>query len=161
MARGVAAKPLFADDAKTPSWLLTRVGARLCALPLDNVVETLRLLPIEPLERAPAFILGLCILRGGPVPVVDLGQLFGERPGSPRRLVAIRVGGRLAALAVDDVLGLRAIPGGDLPPLLQDAAGEVVSAIATLDAELLLVLDTTRVVSEAMLEGLDAGGDAR
>jgi purine-binding chemotaxis protein CheW len=159
MATSVAANLPSADEARPQSWLLSRAGMRLCALPLDSVVETMRLLPIEPVERSAPFILGLCVLRGGPVPVIDLARLFGERTGRPQRLVAIRVADRLVALAVDEVLGLRSIPSGALPPLLREAAGDVVSAIATLDAELLLFLDTTRVVSEDVLDSLGAAGD--
>jgi purine-binding chemotaxis protein CheW len=145
MAISAAAMPL---DAGRMLWLLTRTGSRLCALPLDSVVETLRLLPVEPIEPCPPFVLGVCLLRGAPTPVVDIGLLFGQRSGAPRRLVAVKTGSRRVALAVDEVLGLRSIPPGEMPPLLREAAGEVISAIATLDAELLLVLDATRIVLE-------------
>ena len=43
-----------------------------------------------------------------------------------------------------------------LPPLLQEAAGEMVSAIGRLDADLLLFLNTANIVPEALLERLDA-----
>src|SRR5665213_2546917 len=101
--------PVIAADTNLKHWLLCRVGPRLCALPVENVVEILRLLPVEPLARSPAFVLGLCILRGSPVPVVDARLLFGEHGDPPERLVAIRVGSRLIALAVDSVIGLRSI----------------------------------------------------
>ena len=45
----------------------------LAALPLEHVVETMRPLPVEPLGDAPRFILGLSIVRGEPIPVVDVG----------------------------------------------------------------------------------------
>ena len=58
-------------------WLLCRAG-RLLALPLENVVEVMRLLPVEPLPGMPSFIDGLCIIRGTPVPIVNAASLFGE-----------------------------------------------------------------------------------
>ena len=60
-------------------------------------------------------------------------------------------GGRRAAivLAVGAVVGVKAIAAGDLqdlPPLLQDAPAAVVSAIGTLDGELLLMLRNCSVL---------------
>jgi len=147
---------LIADAAGPRHWLLCRAGARLCALPIETIVETMRRLPIEPLARAQPFILGMSVVRGAPVPVIDVAALLGERAVNPERLVTLKVGERMVALALDEVLGLRAISGAEVPPLLKDAAGEVVSAIGALDAELLLVLNTARAVPEDALAALDA-----
>ncbi len=133
-------------------WLLCRVGSRLCALPFETVVETMRPLPIEPVAGMPPSVRGLSIIRGVPTPIIELGLLFAEPARRPRRLVTITSGGRPAGLLVDDVLGVRSI-GTDglaaLPPLLRDAAGDIVSAIGALDDELLLVLQTARLVPES------------
>jgi purine-binding chemotaxis protein CheW len=140
-------------------WLLCRAGSRLCALPLDCVVETLRPLPVEPIAGAPPFVLGLSIWRGAPVPVLDAGLLFGEAPVQAARLVAIRAKDRTVAIAFSGVAGLRAIDAeaaGALPPLLREAAAEAISAISTLDAELLIVLNAARVAPDDLLESLDA-----
>lgn len=135
-------------DAPSLPWLLCRAGARLCALPLANVVETMRMLPIEPIVGAPRSVLGLCPIRGAPVPVVDLQVLFAE-PESPRqRMVTLKVGGRIVALAVDSVLGVRSLAAdasARLPPLLGEAAGDIVSAIGMLDTEFLLFLNSVRI----------------
>jgi purine-binding chemotaxis protein CheW len=134
--------------------LLCRVGARVCALPIDHVVETLRPLAVEPVAGAPPFVVGVCILRGSPTPVVDCAALLGGgQSDAPKRFVAVRSGQRIIALAVDAVLGVRALDARslhELPPLLRDAHGEVVSAIGALDAELLLVLRSTHVVPESV-----------
>ena len=117
------------------------------------------MLPIEQLSGAPSYVRGLCIIRGSPVPVVDTGLLIGDQVTRPERLVAISIGGRSVALAVEAVVGIRAIGVGDseqLPPLLRDAAVEAVAAIGTLDAELLLFLRTARIVPEDLLSRLDA-----
>jgi len=94
----------------SPGYLLVRAGTLTCALPLSHVVETMRPLPIEPLANAPAFVRGLSIIRGAPVPVVDLGALL-NTPSSrpPPRFVTVRAGERRVALAVDGILGLRDI----------------------------------------------------
>jgi purine-binding chemotaxis protein CheW len=147
-------------DRAPLSWLLCRVGRRLCGLPLGHVVETMRPLPIEPLADAPPFVLGLSLIRGAPVPVADIGVLFGEPEPRPQRMVTLDAGGRLVALVAEAVLGVRAIDAAtssDLPPLLQAAASSLVTAVGTLDAELLLFLHTARIVPETLL----AAGAAR
>jgi purine-binding chemotaxis protein CheW len=150
-------------EIRSASWLVCRVGLRLCALPLDNVIENLRPLPIMPLADAPRFVLGLSIIRGAPVPVVDIGSLFGERATAPQRMVTLRADRRLVALVVDSVLGVRSLgpdSSNELPPLLQDAGAELVSAIGTLDAELLLFLRAARIVPDALFESLAAESSA-
>lgn len=149
--------PVAAADAKPDWWLLCRVGERLCGLPLDGVIETMRPLPVEPLAQAPRFVLGLGVIRGSAVAIVDGGALLGAPGSRSERWVTIGAGGRTTALAVDRVLGVREI-GPDamatLPPLLGDAAREHITAVGTLDTELLLFLRAARIVSDTLVEGL-------
>jgi purine-binding chemotaxis protein CheW len=148
---------VFDDELRGPS-LLFRVRARLCALPLAHVVETMRPLPVEPMLRAPPCVRGLAIIRGSPVAVVDVSRLLGDDSAADHtpptaRFVTVKVGGRAIALAVDEVIGARSLELdslAELPPLLHDADVDVVSAIGTHDAELLLVLRGARLVSESV-----------
>ena len=140
-----------AADAAPHSWLLCRAGGRLCALPLESVVETMRILPIEKIAQAPAFVLGLCLIRGTPTPVVEIGVLLGEPALVPGRMVTVTTANGPVAVLAESVLGVRSIfPDqlGDLPPLLRGAAGDVVEAIGTLDAELLLFLRAVRILPD-------------
>lgn len=138
--------------------LLCRVHRMLCAIPLREVIETLRPLPIEPLSGAPSYVCGLSILRGAPVPVVDLGLLLGVEQVRATRLVALRAGARSVAVAVSAVLGVHALPGdAALPPLLRDAAGGAVQGLGSLDRELLLVLEGARLVPEEVYAERDRG----
>src|SRR6266851_8140378 len=127
--------------------LLCRVGVHLCALPLEHVVETMRHLPVEFVGGAPEFVSGLSIIRGVPLPVVDTGSLLGEKGSPHTRFVIVKAGSHLVALAVDEVLGLRAIPADslqELPPLLGNARAELIVSIGAIDSQLLLVLRTAR-----------------
>jgi len=141
--------------------LLCRVQSRLCALPLEHVVETMRPLPIEALPAAPSFVRGLAIVRGTPIPVVDAARLLGAGEARPTRFVSVKVAGRRVALAVDGVIGVQRIPPEsvqELPPLLQEAGADIVSAIARLDADLLLVLRSARLLAESWWDGRDPMG---
>ena len=125
------------------------------------MIEVLRVLPIEPVSGAPRYVLGLCIIRGSAVPVVDTGLLIGEETTKSERLITIRTGDRTIALAAEAVLGICAIGAeafNELPPLLRRAAGETIASIGVLDAELLFLLRTARIVPAELLGRLDREG---
>ncbi len=119
------------SSAAALNWLVCCAGSYLCALPLAQVIETMRPLPIEYLAHTPAFVRGVSVIRGAPVPIVDIGILFGEAASRTGRLVTIKVGdGNQVALAVGDVLGIRSIPPADtgaMPSLLRDTDEGIVS----------------------------------
>jgi purine-binding chemotaxis protein CheW len=150
--------PAPASAAATTKVLVTRLGGRRVALPLVHALETMRPLPIEPVAGAAPFVRGLCRIRGAAVPVLDGGLLVGDTPAAATRLVLLRVAGRVLALAVDAVVGVATLDAGALaatPPLLH-AEAERVEAIGVLDAELLLVLRTSRLVPDELWARLEA-----
>lgn len=124
----------------------------------------MRALPAAPLAGMPEFLLGLAIVRGGAVPVVDAGALLAgsSPPGGSSRFVVLRAGPRRIALAVDEVLGVRELSAesvANLPPLLGSASAEIVEAVGTLDRELLLVLRAAHIVPASVWSAVDARGD--
>jgi len=141
-----------------------RVGAKVCVLPLEHVVETFRPLPVERLPDLPAFVPGLSIIRGQATPVVDVRTVLGSddhRP--PMRCISVSwetgKGRRDLALAVDAVLGLIELESerlGELPPLMRAGAGESVKALSTTDDRLLLLLEHTRLLPEPIWRALEA-----
>jgi purine-binding chemotaxis protein CheW len=138
-------------DRIEPRCLICRVHDRLCALPLQQVVETLRPLPVEPMAGVAEWVLGLSLIRGAPVPVVNLARLLGMGDPAIGRFITLSIAQRTVALAVSDVLGVRELPPEDtheLPPLLQGAAEQAVSELARLDGGLLLVLEAARCLPE-------------
>jgi purine-binding chemotaxis protein CheW len=140
------------------SALLVRAASHCCALNLSYVIEILRPLPLEQLTGAPEIVSGLSIIRGNPVPVLDLAGLFGPSASSPARLVLVRSGTGQIALAVDQVLGISQFSASSLnrlPPLLQNASAGSVEKIGILDSELLFILNTTHLVPEDFLASLE------
>jgi purine-binding chemotaxis protein CheW len=149
-----------AGDAGVP-WLLCRTGSRHFALPISHVVETMRILPIESLAGAPPMVCGLAIVRGVPTPVVDAALLFGTEPGRRDRMVTVRVGRRIVALAAEAVVGIRMVPAealAALPPLLSDAGA--VAALKPLDQDLVFFLHAARIVPDDVLDRCSAAGVA-
>jgi purine-binding chemotaxis protein CheW len=148
-----------ADNTNRTSWLLCRAGGLVCALPIEHVVEIMRPLAVERIAGAPDYVRGLSIIRGGPVPVVDLGVIVGNRAIQPTRLITVRTATRPIALAVDAVLGINVVTDeatGQLPPLLRDAATDVIAAIGALDNELIVFLQGARLIPDDVLARLEA-----
>jgi purine-binding chemotaxis protein CheW len=155
----VRSGPLAQTETRT-SALVCRVRSRFCALPLVHVIETMRPLPVEPLGARLPSVNGIGIIRGLPVPVVDLGALLGtDEPPVPTRFVTLAVDGRTVALAVEGVVGIRELSAeafDDLPPLFRAASAEAISAVGVLDASLLVVLRVTRVLPDSTWNALSA-----
>lgn len=150
------------EHPRSESFLICRSNLRLCALPLAHVVETMRALPLETLPDMPHFMLGISVIRGAAVPVVNVAKLTGSAAGTaspPARYVTLKLDARRVALAVDSVIGVRDLPPESLeaiPPLLRELDGTAVAAIAMLDAELLLVLQGARLIPEQIWHAIDA-----
>jgi purine-binding chemotaxis protein CheW len=133
------------------AWLLCRQGGCCVALPAEHVVETMRPLPTDSVPEMPLFVLGVAVIRGTAVPVVDVGTLVGKTGATASRWVTVSVGERYVALAVESIDGVRSLPPDTLeavPPLLRGAADTVVAAVRALDRELLLALEAGRLFSE-------------
>jgi chemotaxis signal transduction protein len=114
----------------------------------------MRRCPVERVELAAPVSLGVALIRGESVPVVDAGVLLAGRACDGARFVVLRVAHRRVALAVDEVIGIRGIEAGELdelPPLLTSAA-ELVRAMAVLDGRLVEVLESARLIEAAAPE---------
>ncbi|HVB27637.1 MAG TPA: chemotaxis protein CheW [Mycobacteriales bacterium] len=114
-----------------------RLGERCFATPLDEVREVVRLRELEALPGMQAPLAGVIVLRGVPLPVLDVRPEGAGRAGGDV-IVLERAGGEAVGVAVDAVLAVRgehefaearsAAP-ANLPSyvveVLQDATGPV------------------------------------
>jgi len=145
-------------------FLLVRAQGWTCALPLAEVLETLRPLPVSPVAGVPPFVRGVSIVRGEPTAVISLATLLGGTAAhEPRRFVLLRLPERRVALEVDEVLGLRGLDASALdavPPLLQGAAAGHLEVLGTLDGQLLGALRTARLLPAELWTRLAASGGA-
>jgi purine-binding chemotaxis protein CheW len=127
------------------------------------VAETMRPLPVAPVLGTPEYVRGLSVIRGAPVPVVDLPALLDCRASgtsSTGRFVTVKAGDRRFALAVDSVIGIRELDATqleELPPLLRHADVDLIEAIGVADAQLLVVLRGARILSEEAWQAIEAG----
>jgi purine-binding chemotaxis protein CheW len=121
----------------------------------------MRPLPVEPLPQMPEFVSGLALIRGRPTPVLDARRLLGSATDAkPGRYVTLAIDAqRAAALAVDEVLGVRRVKLETLdalPAVLVGQDNEHVRALGALDSDLLLLLEHTRLLSKDVWNMLEA-----
>jgi len=140
--------------ASTPagdSSLVFRAGPLLCALRLDEVIETMRPLTIHPLAGTPAFVSGICIMRGLPSPVIDVARLLGGARAEISRFVAVRTERGPVAFATGVIHGVRPVSADAASrhkALLGDAPARLVAAVGTIDAEPVLLVQSMRLVPD-------------
>ncbi len=141
----------MSEDARG-GWhvLLCRVGAARCALRLEHVREMMRALPIRAITAPPAGVLGVAVVRGAALAVLDARALLGQSTESAApRFVVIRTGAKDAVLAVDEVLGVEVLDESRalaLPPLMGLVATTLVERLVSLEQGLFAVLDAARLM---------------
>jgi purine-binding chemotaxis protein CheW len=139
--------------------LVFRAGPLLCALRLDEVVETLRPLDTQPLAGTPPFVRGISVLRGVPTPVIDVARLLGGARIDPERYIAVRTERGAVALATGPILGIRTVDAnaaGGHPALLGARSSRLVAGVAAAGAEPLLLLQSMRTVPDEVWEAAAA-----
>ncbi|OQX26695.1 MAG: hypothetical protein BWK80_09130 [Desulfobacteraceae bacterium IS3] len=73
---------------------------------IENVKEIVRLPDITPIPRSPAYVAGICNLRGNVLPVIDTRTRFSmdsQKPTDHTRLLVVEEGGIQISLIVDSV----------------------------------------------------------
>jgi purine-binding chemotaxis protein CheW len=141
-----------AAGARVGPALVCQVGERSLAVPMSRVGETMRPLPVDDFPGTEPYVLGVAMIRGEAVPVLDVGVLLGAPSRQPTRFVTVRHENRTLAFAVDAVLGVRSLSEDDLrplPALLGAVPQSTVRSIAMLDTGLLLVLADARLLPDS------------
>ena len=131
--------------------LVFGVGELLCALALRDVVETIRPLPVQPLAGTADVLLGVSVIRGLAVPVVDTARLLGAAAERPCRFVTTRTEQGPLAYATGPVRGVlpgEPDPAPPPPPVLAAAAPRLVAAVGVLDSQPLLFLRGAGLIAE-------------
>ncbi|SMC20803.1 purine-binding chemotaxis protein CheW [Desulfacinum hydrothermale DSM 13146] len=146
------------------SYVLFRMGERLCAVDLEATERLIRAAAPTPIPESPAHLLGVLNLEGILIPVLDLREYVGcaTRPLDPDdRLLVLESGGKHTALVVEDVLGVQEISTEDeaFRDSLTQGTRNVVRGVGKFDGEPVLILDARAVAS--VLAGPDrASGQA-
>ncbi|MBM2620193.1 chemotaxis protein CheW [Actinoplanes sp. LDG1-06] len=153
--------PAHLDEGAGVESLVFRAGPLLCALRLDEIIETMRPLETRALAGTPPFVRGITVLRGVPTPVIDVSRLLGGGTAEPERYLAVRTERGAIALATGEILGMRNVEAdatGGHPALLGGGSTRLVAGVGTLGAEPLLLLQSMRAVPDEVWEAAAAAG---
>lgn len=155
LRRQLGSNPRGARALPAGDWPLLRcaVGRDAYGIPLEWVAEIVRYVQVTRVADLPEVLAGVINVRGQVVAVIDARLRFGHEPTPPRRGTAIvltRAGGRHAGLIVDHVKDVVVAPHGALrEPSGPLASAHAICALATLEREVLQVIDLDHVLSGA------------
>ena len=147
-ARAAAARDSSAPPRALRELLVFELDGGLYALPVERVREIVRARALTAVPRTPAEVLGVIVLRGEMVQVLDLRQCLGMAPARASRATRVVVlngdDGDVAGLLVDGVREVLRIDEGDLSPPPSDAP--LVAALARKGERFVSLLAVERVV---------------
>jgi purine-binding chemotaxis protein CheW len=126
-----AAARRAADIGKRVEYVTFALAGEAYAVPISRVAEILKPLPITPVPRAPAVVIGVMTVRGRLVTVIDLRRRL-RLPESPMdarsRILITDTGDERIGLLVDEVMNVlrlaeseiesRDVLGGDPEPYI-------------------------------------------
>jgi purine-binding chemotaxis protein CheW len=100
-----------------PGYVMFRLGQRTFALSLDEVREIVRLSGLQRLPGTRAPMAGVIVLRGNPLPVLDVRTTGSDEEGD---VLVMDVAGDPVGVAVDEVLAV--MSAADLPQAAEPPA---------------------------------------
>ena len=136
-----------------------RVGNADYAVPASLVLHLDAYEQATRVPGVPAYVAGLVQVRGRVVPVVDLRARFGLPSGEAtgdRRVIVVQVGSRVAGLLADsarEVVQLDENAFAPPPELIAQQANGFITAVATRDNRMFLLVDVPRVIGEELAHG--------
>lgn len=145
--------------------MTVRSCAGLFALPIKNILEIMRPQPVQVIADMPSVMKGVAIIRGAPVPVMELSDLLNMKTDQKSsRFILLQAQSGRVALAVEDVVGLHRFQSSlfqILPPLFGTESREIISSIGLMDRQLLFVLETARLIPSDVWNALRASNKTR
>jgi len=121
------------------------------ALPLEHMVEIVRMVAVSPVPDAPTWLLGVINLRGEVVPVLDLRLRLGLPAAEIELNTPILIGranGRVLGLVADEVIEvLTADPASIEPPEEMAGPSTSLTGVVRREDRLVMILDLERLLS--------------
>ncbi len=133
------------------------LGREVFGVPVEAVLEILDMQPVFAVPEAPAYMLGLIVLRGRSVPVLDLRTRLGLPSIPPTEttrilVLEVEVSGRplVLGLVADRVIEVVALAAREIEPAPDIGVrwrSEYISGVGHRDARFVIILDLPRLFS--------------
>jgi purine-binding chemotaxis protein CheW len=147
---------------ETATLIVFSLGDAEYALPVQQIVEALRMVAITPMPESPESIAGVINLRGRVIPILDLRRRLGLPPCPFELRNPILVAAdnrRFVGLVVDEVVQMLTLPTNAIDgPEALGKARQSVSSVARTGDRLIMILDLGSVCT--VLDGVVIPEDA-
>ena len=138
-------------DNSLDQWVVLSLDSHEYALPVQSVIEVLRMVALRPLPEAPPFLAGLLNLRGQGIVVLDLLKRLGllaKEPDLNSQILILQTKNGPLGLIADEVREIITLPRSALEPAGNlSGTSPMVKALAHFGERLILVLDLDRLRS--------------
>lgn len=150
------------NDEKTEVKYLTFwMEGQLFGIPIGDVVQIIRMENITVIPEFPSYAKGVINLRGDIVPVIDI-QLRFKKPAVSYTdhtcIIVTMIREKYVGFIVEAVVDVPDISKkaiSEPPTIAGDTAGKYMVGVARLEKELVLLLETSRLLEEKELEALE------
>jgi len=150
LSRSVANK----QQSGTESFVAFLIGKQCFGVPLQSVIYAGRLRHLTPIPNGPPYLMGITLLAGHLISVLDIAALFSlRRPGvaDVNSCLIVESGPRKIGLAAEQALGIEEIPHDQISEIsLSEAAGSIRRA-AFVERMHILLLDPQAVLADPRL----------
>lgn len=161
--KGSDASAEMAEEKFLTFWM----GGQLFGIPIGDVVQIIRMENITVIPEFPSYAKGVINLRGDIVPVIDIRLRF-KKPAIEYTdrtcIIVATIRQKLVGFIVEAVVDVPDIPKkaiSDPPTIAGDTAGSYMIGVARLEKDLVLLLETSKLVEEGELEELEEAAKKR
>jgi chemotaxis signal transduction protein len=140
----------------TESFVAFLIGKQCFGVPLSAVVYAGRLRHLTPIPNGPQHLLGITLLSGHLISVLDIASLFGlRRPGvaDVNSCLIIESGPRKIGLAAEQALGIEEIPQDQISEISLGEGAASIRRAAFVERMHILLLDPQSVLTDPRLGG--------
>ena len=132
----------------------------LYGVDIHQVIRIEKMLPLTRVPNAPAFVMGVCNLRGSVIPVIDLKKRLAlpSRQDENAKIIIVNVGKQVVGMTIDSTVDVSSIQSDEIEPsptLVTGIDAQFIQGVAKLSNRLLIILDMERVLTVDQLNVLE------
>ncbi|MCK4667212.1 purine-binding chemotaxis protein CheW [Candidatus Dependentiae bacterium] len=146
------------DQVETKNFLLLYISEHNFALPIESVVEIIKMVKITTVPKSPDFVKGILNFRGLVIPVIGLPELFSLEYRNEilnRAIIIVSNNDELSGLIVDDVSDIKIVDVNKIDkPSKHIPFSQFLTGILREDDDLIFILDLKKIITFEELEVL-------
>lgn len=142
-------------------FVIFKLEEEMYGIDINQVLRIEKMMPLTRVPNAPAFVMGVCNLRGSVIPVIDLKKRLSlpSRQVENAKVIIVNIGSQTAGMTIDSSVDVTMIETDEIEPsptLVTGIDAQFIFGVAKLSSRLLVILNIDRVLSVDQLEALDS-----